>query len=141
MMSRQSWRFFCSMLAFALWVAACQQSSEPSDTASGRGEKPSDDGEGVPGFLIPPEKIDVAFGSGNRVTIRAGADAVPRRSVQSTSLVYVWQVKEDNDTKISAENIEDLADRIGQTPFNVDGSFEISLEAPNRNPIYCTYVL
>lgn len=96
--------------------------AKPPDEA-----KPSEQGEGVPGYLVDPDGVAVAHDAARgRVRIKAAAGAVVARNGSAAAVVVsAWRVQASDGSELAAYGQTPVAaTRLGSGVSSVDGSID-----------------
>jgi hypothetical protein len=96
--------------------------AKPPDEA-----KPSEQGEGVPGYLVDPDGVAVAHDAASgRVRIKAAAGAVVARNGSAAAVVVsAWRVQASDGSELAAYGQTPVAaTRLGSGVSSVDGSID-----------------
>ena len=105
--------------------------SEKSTSARASGTKPSEDGEGVPGYLTEPKLIVILFDKGEvRIDAPAGA-ILPQQATDQPVLVRVFEVKREDVAAADKPGSLALPGTLhAKALAERDGSFHTSLPWP-----------
>lgn len=133
--------FFLIFAVFCLEVLGCGSKSllkrhDGEEDPSAKIQKPGDEGEDIPGYLVDPSLITIVR-SGSKVTISAPPGAVKvKEGTIEQAVVFIWQIEPSELKKVKNGDAKTMLSGtlVATVRPRSDGSFSVEVAYTNDNP-------